>query len=223
MRAQTSLPALGFALLVLTGVLVVGVAVANGALVSADRTALERQAAVDLSDRLVGPDAELTERGNVLNATAVASLDGERLHTTYGLSPPAEAAVSLDGETVAATGDVEGGTTVSRIVVVEDRIERTITPAFTGTNGVTLPRRTDAATLAIRPENDTTVTTVRANDRVILHDDGGLDGTVDVALSPYRTVRFEFDADEPLSAGSVEITYYPASTEKARLGVTVDG
>lgn len=223
MRAQTSLPALGFALLVLTGVLVVGVAVANGALISADRTALERQAAIDLSDRLVGPDADLTERGNVLNATEAGSLDGEHLRTAYGISPPADAALSLNGETIAATGDVEGGSTVSRLVVVEERTERTITPAFTGANGVTLPRRTDAATLTIRPENDTTVTTVRANDRVILHDDSGLNGTVDVALSPYRTVRFEFDADGPLSAGSVEITYYPASTEKARLGVTVDG
>jgi uncharacterized membrane protein YesL len=62
MRAQVSLPALGFGLLLLTGVVVFGIAVADGALFDADRTALERQAAVDLSDRLVASDSPLTDR-----------------------------------------------------------------------------------------------------------------------------------------------------------------
>lgn len=223
MRAQISLPALGFALLVLTGVMVFGVAVADGALLSADRTPLERQAAVDLSDRLVSSDASLTNRANVLNATAVESLNGQRLQTRYGLTSGADASVSLDGETLVATGDTTGGTTISRLVTVEERTQRTITPAFTGQNSITLPRRSTTAMLDIRPRDDITVSVVRANDRVVLSNTSGLKGTFNVSLSPYRTTRFDFEANGSLSAGSVEITYYPTTGERARLEVTVDG
>lgn len=223
MRAQTSLPALGFALLLLTGVLVLGVAVADGALLDADRTALQRQAAVDLSDRLVTADAPLTERANVLNETAVAGLDARTLRTRYGVTADTDVKVSLDGITLASTGTVDGGTTIARLVVVERTTTRTLTPSFSAHNRVTLPRRTDRATLTIQPGSGTTVTTVRANDRVVLHNDSGLRGTFDVSLSPTRTTQFSFEASALLSAGSVDITYYPAVTEKARLEVTVDG
>jgi hypothetical protein len=222
MRAQTSLPALGFALLVLTGVLVLGVAVADGALLDADRTALQRQAAVDLSDRLVAADAPLTERANVLNATAVSGLDARTLRTRYGVPDGTEVAVSLDGTTLASAGTVDDGTTVTRLVVVEETTERTLTPPFSAHNRVTLPRRTDRARLTIRPRSGTTVSTVRANDRVVLHNDSGLRGIFDVSLSPTRTTQFSFEASALLSRGSVDITYYPATTEKARLAVTVD-
>ncbi|MFC7131816.1 MULTISPECIES: DUF7263 family protein [Salinibaculum] len=222
MRAQTSLPALGFALLVLTGVLVLGVAVADGSLVDADRPALERQAAVDLSDRLVAPDSPLTERGNVVNRSAVAAFDAGRLRSRYGLRTGTEATISLEGSVIASTGSVEAGTTITRLVVVESVGERTLTPAFTGRNSVTLPRRSRRARISIAPPN-ATVTTVRANDRVVLHNDSGLRGRFEVSLSPYRTTTFRFESTAHLTAGSVDITYYPTRTEKARLEVTVDG
>lgn len=222
MRAQTTLPALGFALLLLTAVLVLGVAVADGSLADADREALQRQAAVDLSDRLVAPDSPLTERGNVLNRSAVRALDGQRLRTYYGLRNASDATVSLGGDRIASTGSVDDGTTIVRLVVVENTTERTLTPTFTGRNSVTLPRRSRRATLQIAPPN-ATVTTVRANERVVLHNDSGLRGTFAVALSPYRTTTFVFESGDHLATGSVDVTYYPTTTEKARLEVTVDG
>lgn len=222
MRAQTSLPALGFALLLLTGVLVFGVAVADGSLLDADRAALERQAAVDLSDRLVAPDAPLTARGNVLDGAAVGSLDGTRLHARYGVADDTDVSVSLDGTVTASSGIVDGGTTITRLVVVENTTERTLTPQFRARNSVTLPRRSARATLHIDPRS-TTVTAVRASERVVLHNDSGLRGRFDVSLSPYRTTRLAFEADSRLTPGSVDVTYYPTTTEKARLEVTVDG
>lgn len=223
MRAQTSLPALGFALLVLTGVLVFSVAIADGALLSADRKPLERQAAVDLSNRLVSADARVTDRRNVVERSAVTQVDGRRLRTQYGLRSDADASVTLDGNVIATTGDTDGGTEITRLVLVRSVTERTLTPRFTGGNSVTLPRRTRNATLTIRPGRTTTVTSVRANGRVVLHNDSGLRGPAEVTLSPYRTVTFRFEASGPLDSGDVIIDYYPATTEKARLGVTVDG
>jgi len=88
---------------------------------------------------------------------------------------------------------------------------------------VTLPRRTDRADLRLRPPANTTVTTVRANERVVLHDESGLEGRYTVSLSRHRTVDLRFDASGPLSRGNVTVTYYPTETRKATLGVTVDG
>jgi hypothetical protein len=223
MRAQTSLPALGFALLLLTGVLVVGIAVADGSLLDADRAALERQAAVDLSDRLVAADSPLTERPNVLNRTVVESLDGAALHTRLGLSNGTGATLTLDGRTLATTGTVTDGTTLTRLVVVQTTVERTLTPDFAAANDVTLPRRTAGATVRIQPAPNATVTAVRANDRVVLHNDSGLSGRFDVSLSPYRTTTLSFESQRLLTPGRVTVTYSPTRTEKARLEVTVDG
>lgn len=223
MRAQTSLPALGLALLVLTVVTVLGVAVADDALRSADRSALDRQAAVALSDRLVGRAGPLTVRPNVLNGTAVAELNATTLRTRYGVSNDTDVDVTLDGETLAATGDADGGAHVERLVVVERTQRRTLTPAFAGRNTVSLPRRTDRVDLRIRPPGNTTVSTVRADEQVVLHDASGLDGRYTVSLSRHRTVTLAFEAAGPLEEGNVTVVYYPVETRKATLGVSVDG
>lgn len=223
MRAQTSLPALGLAFLVFTGVVVVGVVVADGAVLSADRSALDRQAAVALSDRLVAADAPLTDRANVVNGTAIEEMNGTRLRARYGLAPGADAAVALDDRTVAKTGPVDGGYTVERLVVVREVHRRTLTPSFVAGNRVTLPRRTGRARLAIDPPQNTTVTVVRAGQRVVLANDSGLRGRFSVDLARYRTTEFVFEATDQLSEGNVTITYYPVETRKARLEVTVDG
>lgn len=222
MRAQTSLPALGFALLLLTGVTVFGVAVADGALHSADRDALERQAAVSLSERLVAEDAPLTNHGNVLAAGAVRSLDGQDLRTRYGVANGTDAKVTLEGKTIASTGSVADGTALERLVLVEHVTGRTLTPQFRGQNSVTLPRRTRNLSLYIQPRSGVEVTTVEANSRVVLSNGSGLRGHFDVTVSTYRTLRLDFQATGALSAGSVNVTYYPHTTEKARLEVTVD-
>ncbi len=223
MRAQTELPALGLALLVLTAVTVLGVVVADEAVRSADRSALDRQAAVSLSERLVGPESHLTTRANVLNETAVDALNASTLRTRYGVPNGTDAKVTLEGKNIVATGGVEDGERIERLVVVEQRQRRTLTPAFRGRTAVTLPRRTDRAAIRIRPPENTTVTTVRANERVVLYDESGLDGRHTVSLSRHRTADIYVDASGPLYQGNVTLTYYPLETRKARLGVTVDG
>lgn len=222
MRAQMSLPAVGLAFLVLTAVAVLGVAVADGVAISAERSSLDRQAAVALSDRLVGADAPVTERANVLNETALAKLNATALRTQYGLADGADAEVTLDGEPVATTGDVDDGVTIERLAVVVERHNRTITPPFVGTNRVTIPRRTSRVRIDIRPSN-ATVRTVRAGDRVVLHNSSGLRGEYTVSLSRRRTAELAFESTDRLATDAVEITYYPVETRKARLGVTVDG
>jgi hypothetical protein len=222
MRGQTSLPALGLALLVLTAATVVAVAVAGGALAGAERAPLDRQAAVALSDRLTDERAPVTDRANVLNRSRLAALSPSTLRTRYGLAADAAVRVRLDERTLASDGRARDGRTVRRLVLVQDRVERTITPAFDAGNALTLPRRTDRVRLSISPAN-TTVRTVRINEQIELHNTTGLDGTFTVDVSPYETARISLEATGQLSTGAAEIRYYPTRTRKARLVVTVDG
>ena len=223
MRAQLSLPALGLAFLVLTAVVVLGVAIADGAVVSAERDALDRQATVTLSDRLVSADGPLTARQNVLSEASLTELNETTLRTQYGLGADADARVSLDGTTLATTGSVDGDRSIERLVVVRERHNQTLTPAFAAGNRVTLPRRTDRVYLTISPERNNTVSTVRAGDRVVLHNDSGLRGSFTVHPSRLETTTIVFDSNRTLLEGSVRLTYQPVVTRKAQLGVTVDG
>lgn len=220
MRAQLELPALGIALLVLTAALVVGTSVAQSSLGAAERATLERETAAGVSDQLVSDEAEITHRENVLNESALEELSGATLGE-YGLPAETNGTVRLDGRVVAARGRAESGTTVERIVLVENRQIETIEPAFEGTNRVTLPRRTGAATLQIQPAN-ATVKRVQANERVVLENASGLDGTFDVSLSRLKTTTLQFDATGQLTDGAVRVEYYPPDTRKAILAVTVD-
>jgi len=223
MRAQTSLPGLGVAFLLLTAAVFVGLVAAEGSLGSADRAALDRQAAVGLSERLTAERAPLTTRPNVLNGSRLTGLDTATLRSAYGLAPDAAVRVELDGRTLAAAGDPREGRTVRRVVLVETRQRRTLTPAFTGSRQVTLPRRTDRVLLTLAPPPGTTVSEVRADGRVVLRDPGGLSGTYDVAVSPYETTTLRFEATGDLDSGSVRVVYFPERTRPAELEVTVDG
>jgi hypothetical protein len=221
-RGQLSLPALAFAFLVLTAVVVLGVAVADGALVSAERDPVERQATVTLSDRLVSADGPLTVRPNVFEEAELTALNETTLRTAYGLGVDADAEISLDGTTLVSTGDVDGDHSIERLVVVRESHSHTLWPAFLTGRTVTLPRRTNRVRLAIRPASNTTVTTVRTSDRVVLHNDSGLHGTFTVHPSRHRTASLSFDSNGTLSQGDVRLTYYPVETRKAQLEVTVD-
>ncbi|WP_135820220.1 DUF7263 family protein [Halostella litorea] len=224
-RGQANMPALLVALLALSTVAGVGLFVADDAVGSATRDAGERRVAVALSERLVSADGPLAVRGNVLDAGAVASLDDAAFESQYPVARDRAVRVTIDGETLVRTGDADGGTTIRRVVLVERRERVTRTPSL-GTNreqSVTLPRRTPNATLTLSPPNGTTVDTVRANDRVVLHNASGITGTATVDLSRFETATLTVESSARLPAGSVSVTYYPSRTRKAVLGVTVDG
>jgi len=221
-RAQTELPAVGIALVLLTSVLVLGIGAADSALSSTERPALEQQAAVGLSEQLTAPSANVTRRANTLDPASLTNLTVGTLESQYGASPDHDIRLRLDGETLLESGDPTGGTTIARLVIVEHRTANTRVPELDGNRTVTLPQRAVAPTVEIDPPANTTVQRVRADDRLLLQNSSGLDGAYDLSLSPFETEQLRFEALGPLPAGSVEITHDRIETEKQTLEVTVD-
>ncbi|WP_276280826.1 DUF7263 family protein [Halorussus caseinilyticus] len=223
MRAQMNLPALAVALLVVTTVTVVSLGMADRAYLSAERDADQRRVAVALSERLVAPDAAVTTRANVLEDDALADLNAPRLRTLFPVAEGYDVRVRLGDRTLASAGDPTGGTTVRRLVLVENRTETTLTPNLSASDpAVTLPRRSPRVELALTPPSERNVKIVKTNEKVVLRNESGLRGTFAVELSRFETTTLTFETDGPLPAGSVEVTYYPAETTKAVLAVTVD-
>ncbi|MFQ3320289.1 MAG: hypothetical protein ACI8UR_000438 [Natronomonas sp.] len=212
MRGQANLPALAIALLVVTTVAGLSLTVADGAFTSAERDATARTTAETVADRLVAADSPVSDRSNVLNGSR---LDGEQIDSM--VPPDADVEVTVDGEVVYSRGNPTDGRTVRRLVLVADRQRVTISPSL-DFGSVTLPRRSPRVTLGIVAGAN--VRTVRANDRVVLHDPAGIEGKHDVALSRYETTTLQFEGD--VDDGDVTVTYYPRQRTKALLEVTVD-
>jgi len=222
-RGQTGLPALAIALLVVTMVTGIGLAMTDGAIRSAERDPGERRVAVSLAAGLVAPESPLTERANTVNESRLSGFDSARLRTAFPVTGTTDTSVELDGQPLAATGSVTGGTTIRRLVLVETRTTERLEPTLGWQRRVTLPRRGYRATLTLAPPTGTTVTTVRANGRITLHDDSGLSGDYEIPLSRYETTTLRFEASGPLPRGSVEIEYDAIEAHKATLAVTADG
>ncbi|MFB6142907.1 MAG: hypothetical protein ABEJ30_06145 [Halorientalis sp.] len=221
MRGQTSLPALGVALLLLTTATGLGLAFAEGAFASAERDPGERRVAVALSERLVDPAAPLTDRANVLNRTSLGRLNERRLRARYPVVGNRSVRVRAGGDTVVAAGQPGGGSTVRRIVQVRTSQRRSYEPRLTTDNRTTLPRRTSRVRIRMAPPPATTVQTVRANGRVALHAPTGLRGTATIRVSRFETTTLRFVGTGNLSTGDVTVTYFPARTTKTTLEVTV--
>ncbi|MEF8843178.1 MAG: hypothetical protein V5A62_16385 [Haloarculaceae archaeon] len=218
-RAQANLPALAVALVVLTSTAGLSVAFADAAFEGADRDPPDRRVAAALSDRLVAAGSPTTRRANVLRE-GVLSLTAAELDRSFPVARGHAVRIDVGDEAVLERGDPTGGATVRRVVLVARLQTVTLAPTL-DRNATTLPRRTDRITLTVDPGN-ATVRTVRANDRVVLHDPSGLNGTYDVRVSRFETLRLTYETDRPLERGSVELTYYPVRTTKATLAVTVD-
>jgi hypothetical protein len=217
-RGQANLPALVVALLLVATSVGAALGLASGAFATADTDPADARLATSLSERLVAADGPLTRRANVLSRAAVRNATAE----ADWLPQDADVRVRLDDSPVVSRGHATGGVSVRRVVLVASDERRRIDPDFAGGNSVTLPRRTTNATLTLDPAAGTEVTTVRANERVVLHDPLGLDGAYDVSLSRYDTVTLAFEANSSLSSGSVTVDYRAETTTKAVLVVTVD-
>lgn len=215
-RAQANLLSLAVALTALISATTLGLVVADGALAGADREPGERRAASAAADRLVSAEAT-TVRQNVLDAETVGELSAAKL---TALAPPVtdrSVRVRLGGETLLERGDPTGGATVERVVLVAERTTRSRSAAVDDGASLTLPRRTDRVELVFGPASS--VETVRVNDRVALHDPGGLTGHFTVEPTRYETTTLSFAG----GSAEVDITSAPLRTRKATLRVTVDG
>lgn len=211
MRGQANLPALAVALLVVTTTAGVSVALADAAFQGADRDATARATADATAERIVAADSPVAERRNVLAERRL-----ERAALEAVVPDGVDVRVVLAGAVRYERGDPTGGPTVRRLVLVAERQSVTVTPPLRY-NEVTLPRRSPNATISI--SEGAQVETVRANDRVVLHDPDGVVGDHEVELSRYETTTLEFDGDP--DEGDVEVTYHPRRTTKAHLEVTV--
>lgn len=220
MRAQTSLPALGIALVLLVTTSVFAVTVAAEQLERSRAGTLEREGAVAVADALVAPDSVVTVRANVVDRAALRSVSPATLEARYGLDSSDGVRIRLGTETVLHRGAVDAGTTIERIVLIENRSRRTIVPTFRQSRQMTLPRRTPNVTLRIRPDN-ATVETVRVNGRIVLDNPTGLRGRFEVPISRFETATIEFVGSGRLSSGDVRVSYWPARTRKSRLRVTI--
>lgn len=220
-RGQANLAALATALFALTTVTVIGITVANGALLGEVRDTGERHAATAVAERLVSAESPLTNRSNVLDRGALRDIDAATMRARYPVLADRSFRVTVGGTVRAADGSLSDGTTRRRIVLVERQANETITPSFTAANRVTLPRRTPWVELDIASPENATISGVRANERTVLHDPSGLDGRYTVSVSRRETVRFTFLATGNLEHGDVTITYAPGNTTKTQLGVTV--
>ncbi|WP_231184149.1 hypothetical protein [Haladaptatus sp. DYF46] len=222
-RAQMNLHALAVALLILTMVTTMSVGIADRALLGADRNPTRRHSAVATSERLISADSPLTVRPNVVNETALDRCNATRLTGWFPVLGERAFRIRVGETVIAERGSPTGGTTVRRIVLVENRSAVTRTPPLSASDPeFTLPRRTPNATLVVRPPDGTTVSVVRANGRVVLRNTSGVDGRFHVSLPRFETTRFAFETDGDLPTGSVEVTYYPETTRKAVVAVTVD-
>ncbi|WP_418280427.1 DUF7263 family protein [Halorubrum sp. DTA98] len=216
-RGQTNLPVLAVALVVLTAVTGMTLAMAEGAYLSAERDANERGVTVSAADRFVAADADHTRRGNVLDAAALAEFTPADVTTLAPETDGADVRIRVGDETVVERGNPDGGTTVRRIALVAETDTWRGTTSTEPDDELTIPRRTGS----LRIDIDGDVRTVRVNDRVVVHDPNGIDDDavpVRVETSRYETLTAAADGN----GGTVAVHAFPETTEKAIVAVTVD-
>lgn len=241
-RGQANLLAVAVALVLLTSVLGATLAVAESALVgaTAERDATDRHAASTLAARFV-TDAPPSYPPNVIPNRSVT------VESVESLAPVVENAswrIELGGRTLHERGNPSGGATVYRGVMVATPLNRSDAVDLARNDTLTLPHRTGGLALSIDSGPNTTVHTVRVNDRIVLHNETGLSGDVTVPTSRSRETELTFEtavgreaannatagangsgsAPSPQSGptGRVGVSYTTIDTEPSTLVVTVD-
>lgn len=217
-RAQATLVAAAVAVILLVGATAMGVALADEALANADRQPLERRAARTLADRLLTADAT-THRDGVLRADRVANLTVDDLER---LSPPvAGRGVRVRIGNATPVDRTAAGTTVRRTARVgrAKTAERRL--ALADGRSLTVPAGVERVRIHVGTANNTTVRTVLADGRPVLHAGGGIEGSTVVRVARHDPTRFRFLGNG--TVGRARVDYVRVTTRPVVVEVTVDG
>ena len=222
--------------MLVTSVLGASVAIAESSLVGATeaRDPADRRAASTLAARLVADAPASYPPGVIENRT---ELTAERVNALAPMVANGSVRVELDGRTLFERGDPDGGVTVRRGVLVGTARNRTAAVDLAADDAVTLPDRTGTLSLDLDPGPNTTIHTVRVNNRIVLHNDTGLSGEATVRTSVRRTTELAVETSVNATStnsttpspstpvgpgGRVEVSYTTVDGEPATLVVTVD-
>ncbi|MFB6123065.1 MAG: hypothetical protein ABEJ78_06375 [Haloferacaceae archaeon] len=222
-RAQANLFALVVALVLLTTVTTLGVAIADGALADADRVPEERHAAAAVADRLVAPDAPWAVDANVVNRSGVDRMTAADVDSLAPAARGRSLRVTLGDETVVRRGTPAAGVTVRRGVLVATWTTVSRTVNLSRSRSVRVPRGVRRARLRVDVGGEAVVKSVRANDRVVLHERRGVAGTTTISLAPAESTTVRLATATQNSSGTVTLTYRRRETTARTLAVTVDG
>lgn len=231
-RAQANLIGFAVAVVVVTTVTVAGAALANDALVDADRDPATTHAAEDLAAYLVAADASHTRGPNVVRSAAVRNLTASDLEVAVPSLRGRSIRVTLGGDVLverngsAASGDSRrlrdaGVARIERRVRVEHPVQKTERIELSDRREVTLEDHTGEVTVAVDSRRGWSVTTVRAGNRVVLHDPSGLAGEYSVAVPDARPLVLAFGGDTPYVAGAATVSWHTSNASVERLVVTV--
>ncbi|POG53718.1 DUF7263 family protein [Haloferax marisrubri] len=223
-RAQTTLAGLAVALVLVTAVTVGAVAAADRVLADAAGESLEQHRAERAADALVtdsplvssddGSDAIDLALANDTNATALAAAVPSLRDAAFR--------VRVDGRTIAERGDPSGGHTVGRGALAVSRRSVGATIDLSEETTATLDGRTNRVRLDVNPGANTTIRTIRVDDRVVLHRPTGIEGerVVEVSSRSDPLIRVETAESDP--SGSVDASATALDSTVVRLEVTVD-
>lgn len=222
-RAQTTLAGLAIALVLVTTVTAGTVVVADRTLVDATGDPLERRRAVQAAESLsTDPPAHLTTVPGTLDAASLNETNASRLADAIPALRGVDFRVTLDGDTVAARGPPDDGTTVARGVAVVTTRTETETIDLGDGDSTTIGGRTGEIRVDVDPAGETTVETIRVGDRVVLHRPTGIEGSHVVAVSRDADPVVRVEAAGDAVAGRVTASAVVAERRTATLEVTVD-
>lgn len=200
-RAQATLIGFAVAAVVVVTVTVGGVAIADDALADAERAPARTHAAERLAAHLVAVDGAHAREPNVLREAALANLT--LADVDAAVPPVRDRAVRVSvGDRVllarggladsAGVGDDAPSSRVVRRVRIEREKPRTERVDLEDRRSITLDAHAGDAALRIDPAPGQSVTTVRADGRVLLHDPDGLDGRYAVSLPSVHPLEVAF-------------------------------
>jgi hypothetical protein len=245
-RGQANLIGFAAAVLIVTTVTVAGVALADDALVDADRDPATTHAAETLAAYLVDGDAPHARRQNVLRASALPGLNASALDDAVPPIRDRSLRVTLGDRVLverdgpdgalghAADGDArsvraERAVRVERLVSVERTSTRRATVDLSERRTVAVDDHVGRIAVTVRAD-DAAVTAVRAGDRVVLSDPSGLDGQYAFVSPRTRPLSVEFESDADRASipsrpvpdpGEATVTWRATNASVERLAVVV--